>query len=94
MHADEHLNVWGDRFAQSALRGCMRFEQFMKMPVPMRERKLYMADQSEQQALQRKLEAQVPGLLLRGDHLIEPLHHTVSSESDRGLWHRMHRALK
>lgn len=94
MYTDEHLNVWGDRFAQSALRGCMRFEHFMAMNIALRERKLYMAEQSEQQAIQRRLEAKVPDLVQRGVHLIEPLHHTSVRQSDRPVSHHLHRAMK
>lgn len=94
MHTDEHLNAWGDRFAQSDLRGFMRFDQFMELSPAMRERKMYMAEQSAQQAIQRKLESEVPGLVLRGDHLIEPLHHTVHSAGDRPVGHILHRAMK
>ena len=93
-HTDEHLNAWGDRFVLSAVRGCMSFDQFMDLPAPMRERKMYMAEQSMQQAMQRKLEDQVPDLCLRGDQLIEPLHHTVGRASDRPVSHRLHRAEK
>lgn len=94
MHTDEHLNVWGDRFMQSALSDCMRFDQFMEMSPALREREMSLAEQSEQQAIQRKLEAEVPGLVLRGDHLIEPLHHTVSSAGDRPVGHILYRAMK
>lgn len=94
MHSDEHLNEWGDRFARSAVRHCMTFEQFIALSVPMRERKMHMAEQSEQQAIQRKLEAEVPGLVLRGDHLIEPLHHTVGSAGDRPVAHILRRTMK
>ena len=93
-HTDEHLNAWGDKFAQSAVRGCMSFEQFMALSAPMRERKIHMAEQSLQQAMQRRLEEQVPDLCLRGDQLIEPLHHTVGRASDRPVSHRLHRAEK
>lgn len=94
MHTDEHLNVWGERFVQSALRDCMRFEQFMEMNPALRERKLYMAEASAQQALERKLLADVPDAVMRGDQLIEPLHHTVGNPSDRGAAHHLRRALK
>jgi hypothetical protein len=94
MHTDEHLNDWGDRFARSALRACMRFDQFMALSAPMRQRKMYMAEQSAQQDIQPRLEAQVPDLVQRGDHLIEPLHHTVGSAGDRPLWQRLRRTMK
>lgn len=94
MHTDEHLNHWGDRFAASALRGHFTFEQFMDMNPALRARKIYMAEQSEQQAIQRRLEAQVPDLVQRGDQLIEPLHHSGAHASDRPLSRRLRRAMK
>lgn len=94
MHTDEHLNFWGDRFAQSALRGCMRFDQFVEMNPALRERKLHMAEQSAQQEIERKLLARLPDVVMRGDQLIEPLHHTLGNPSNRPAVHHLHRALK
>lgn len=87
--ADETLNYWADAFVGSGMaRTGNTFEQFLAMSVPLRVRKLTMAAGAD---LQDRIELGVADLRLRGDHLVEPLHH---QGFDSHVSMRLRRAVK
>lgn len=78
---DATLNYWGDRFSQSNLPSVMTFEQFMALNEPMRMRRLRMMEA----AIDGKEARSGGSAELRGDRLVEPLHHTRKDHTTAGF---------
>jgi len=70
---DEQLDYWAEQFIASGLRAVMTFGAFIDLSVPLRERRLHHAAQAT--FLQEGIERRFPDAALRGNGLVDPMHH-------------------
>jgi len=87
MIADETLNYWADRFVEARLADVMSLDQFLGLPVTLRERRIN--QHGEVRVLQHRIEQRLPDAAAHGDRLISP----IRRESMRRpwWWHRWRR---
>lgn len=70
---DEQLDYWAEKFIGAGLRSVMTFGAFMKLSVPMRERRIHQAAQAA--VIQERFERAIPDAALHGAALIDPMRH-------------------
>jgi hypothetical protein len=74
-HADEQLRYWSDRFVDAGLGDFMRFDEFMELSVPLRERRITSALAIHE--TERRAERDLPDAGLHGKRLIDPFLHGI-----------------
>jgi len=87
-HADEHLQYWSRRFLEADLGDFMRFEEFMELSVPLRERRLAHALVAHETELM--VERELPDAGLHGERLIDPFIHGIR-KFKRAWFYQLHR---
>lgn len=74
-HPDEQLRYWSERFTSTGLGDSMRFEDFMELSVPLRERRI--ASALVIRETEHRLERELPDASLHGKRLIDPFLHGI-----------------
>jgi hypothetical protein len=83
---DATLNYWAERFVLAGGAALMPFEQFMALPLAVRERRLEHLQAIDSHDLQERLERALPDAAWHGPVFIDPFHHGV--RRGRHAWFR------
>lgn len=87
-YPDEHIHYWAEQYIASGMRACTTFDAFMRLSVPMRERRI--SQSRHLLTLQERMERQVPDAGLRDNVLVDPIHHGTR-ERRRPWFYRLYR---